>query len=378
MGFISWKSAYPRLFNATTFNINDASTKALMHTALTYRLSLSSKIMFLQIKFSAYLIAFFVLTSSTLSQASEDAGWSEFSHTAMTTRIELVFWFEDPSKAKPIADRVFASFDEIDRTMNRYNEDSELSFVNTNAAIAPVRVSDGLFAVLFEAQKVSQLTDGAFDISFASVGYLYDFRRNVQPTEAMLSASIDSVDYRKITLDELSKTVSLQSKTMRLDLGGIAKGYSVDRAVEILKQAGVKNARVSAGGDMRLLGDKRGKPWVVGIRDPRVKSDNAVVLPLENVAISTSGDYERFFVNEEGTRVHHILSPKTGKPAKGIQSVTILGEHATQTDALSTAVFILGLDKGLALINSMPGIDVIILDEHRRMHYSSDLTSPSK
>ncbi|KZY63003.1 thiamine biosynthesis protein ApbE [Oleiphilus sp. HI0071] len=296
----------------------------------------------------------------------------------MTTRIELVFWFEDPSKAKPIADRVFASFDEIDRTMNRYNEDSELSFVNTNAAIAPVRVSDGLFAVLFEAQKVSQLTDGAFDISFASVGYLYDFRRNVQPTEAMLSASIDSVDYRKITLDELSKTVSLQSKTMRLDLGGIAKGYSVDRAVEILKQAGVKNARVSAGGDMRLLGDKRGKPWVVGIRDPRVKSDNAVVLPLENVAISTSGDYERFFVNEEGTRVHHILSPKTGKPAKGIQSVTILGEHATQTDALSTAVFILGLDKGLALINSMPGIDVIILDEHRRMHYSSDLTSPSK
>ncbi|KZZ52035.1 hypothetical protein A3760_18545 [Oleiphilus sp. HI0122] len=186
------------------------------------------------------------------------------------------------------------------------------------------------------------------------------------------------MDYRKITLDELSKTVSLQSKTMRLDLGGIAKGYSVDRAVEILKQAGVKNARVSAGGDMRLLGDKRGKPWVVGIRDPRVKSDNAVVLPLENVAISTSGDYERFFVNEEGTRVHHILSPKTGKPAKGIQSVTILGEHATQTDALSTAVFILGLDKGLALINSMPGIDVIILDEHRRMHYSSDLTSPSK
>jgi thiamine biosynthesis lipoprotein len=127
---------------------------------------------------------------------------------------------------------------------------------------------------------------------------------------------------------------------------------------------------------MRLLGDKRGKPWIVGIRDPRSEKRNAMVLPLSDVAVSTSGDYARFFIDEAGERVHHILSPATGKPSKGVQSVTILGDDALTTDGLSTAVFVLGAAEGLALINSLDGIDAVIIDDRRQVHYSSGLMPP--
>jgi thiamine biosynthesis lipoprotein len=163
---------------------------------------------------------------------------------------------------------------------------------------------------------------------------------------------------------------------VRLDLGGIAKGYAVDRGIDILKSFGIRHARLSAGGDMRLLGDKQGKPWIVGVRDPRSEDRNALVMPLSDVAVSTSGDYERFFFDDAGKRVHHILSPATGKPAKGVQSVTILGPDALTTDGLSTAVFVLGSAKGLELINRLDGIDAVIIDELRQVHYSDGLMPP--
>lgn len=335
-------------------------------------------------RFIHYLVLALLLLQP-VAQASEHGGpmesgsrWYQFSHTAMTTSIELEFWASDPNEAEQLANKIFARFDKIDQTMSRYKEDSELSWVNKNASAAPVRVSDELFAVLLTAQEISRLSAGAFDISFASVGYMYDYRNSKQPSEGALTNSIGNINYRNILLDESNQTVALANQAMLLDLGGVAKGYSVDQAVNILANAGIKNARVSAGGDMRLLGDKRGKPWIVGIRDPRNKNSNALVLPLQSVAISTSGDYERFFVNEAGERVHHILSPQTGKPAKGIQSVTVLGEAAVKTDALSTAVFVLGVKKGLALINNLPGLDVIILDEKRKLHYSEGLTPPTE
>ena len=128
---------------------------------------------------------------------------------------------------------------------------------------------------------------------------------------------------------------------------------------------------------MYFLGDKRGKPWVVGIRDPRREKEKALVLPLDNVAISTSGDYERFFIDEEGERIHHILNPSTGKPAQGVQSVTILGQQTMLTDALSTAVFVLGAAKGLELVNQLPGVDAIIIDSERKLFYSEGLGTPS-
>jgi thiamine biosynthesis lipoprotein len=167
-------------------------------------------------------------------------------------------------------------------------------------------------------------------------------------------------------------TIFFNAANVRIDLGGIAKGYAVDNGIQILKEQGVTNALVTAGGDTRLLGDRRGRDWVVGIRDPRDKAKQAVLLPLSNTAMSTSGDYERYF-EDNGKRYHHILSPKTGKSATGVQSVSIISNSSTANDALSTAVFVLGVNAGLDLINQLEGVDAIIMDEHRKLHYSHAL-----
>jgi len=296
----------------------------------------------------------------------------------MTTAIEMEFWTEDPAVASEAGDAVLALFDRIDRQMSRYREDSELSRVNREAANGPVEVSDSLFTVLQQALRISELSHGAFDISFGSIGYLYDFRARQQPSDEELAEGLAKVNYRSVVLDPSANTVRFLDEGVRLDLGGIAKGYTVDRGIDILKSFGIRHARLSAGGDLRLLGDKRGKPWIVGIRDPRSESRNAMVLPLTNVAVSTSGDYERFFFDDNNERVHHILSPATGKPAKGVQSVTILGDDSITTDGLSTAVFVLGAAKGLEMVNRLKGIDAVIIDEQRQVHYSDGLMPPER
>ena len=311
-----------------------------------------------------------------VSALPAQAEWVTVSGTAMTTDIDLQYWAEDPASSGKAGDEVLAMFRQIDEQMSRYREDSELSKVNREAAKAPVPISESLFEVLQKATQVSKLSDGAFDISFGSVGYLYDYRAKRQPSDEQLAEGLPAVNYQSIELDPAASTVRFLSDGVKLDLGGIAKGYAVDRGIEILKSHGIRHARLSAGGDMRLLGDKRGTPWIVGIRDPRSESRNALVMPLANVAVSTSGDYERFFLDEAGERIHHILSPATGKPAKGVQSVTILGDDALTTDGLSTAVFVLGAAKGLDMINRLDGVDAVIIDDQRQVHYSEGLMPP--
>ena len=325
----------------------------------------------------ARTLAWGMATLLTVAMPAQ-AEWVRVSGTAMTTAIEMEFWTEDPAVASEAGDAVLALFDRIDRQMSRYREDSELSRVNREAANGPVEVSDSLFTVLQQALRISELSHGAFDISFGSIGYLYDFRARQQPSDEELAEGLAKVNYRSVVLDPSANTVRFLDEGVRLDLGGIAKGYAVDRGIDILKSFGIRHARLSAGGDLRLLGDKRGKPWIVGIRDPRSESRNAMVLPLTNVAVSTSGDYERFFFDDNNERVHHILSPATGKPAKGVQSVTILGDDSITTDGLSTAVFVLGAAKGLEMVNRLKGIDAVIIDEQRQVHYSDGLMPPER
>jgi thiamine biosynthesis lipoprotein len=294
----------------------------------------------------------------------------------MTTPLELEFWAEDNVRADSLARKVFDVFHRVDTEMSRYRADSELSKLNREAANGPVKVSDGLFQVLQKAREVSELSEGAFDVTFGSVGYLYDFRAGKQPTDEQIVTGLARVNFRDVVLDESGQTVAFRQPGMLVDLGGIAKGYAVDLGIEVLEAHGIRHARLSAGGDMRLLGDKRGRPWYVGIRDPRSGNDNAVVLPLADVAVSTSGDYERFFVDDAGERVHHILSPSTGRSVKGVQSVTIIGDDALTTDGLSTAVFVLGPEKGLKMVERLPAIDVVVIDDKRMMHVSEGLVPP--
>jgi len=317
-----------------------------------------------------WLLLLVVLPSAAHAQ------WHKYTDTAMTTPVELEFWFDDQKAADAIAKDVLAVFHQVDRNMSRYREDSELSGLNRRAAESPVKVSPDLFQVLKKAGDVAELSGGAFDISFGSVGFLYDYREHQQPSAEDIRSRLGRINYQDIVLNEAEHTVFYRQQGLLLDLGGIAKGFAVDLGIERLMRAGVRHARLSAGGDLRLLGDKRGSPWLVGVRDPRSGERNAVVLPLADVAISTSGDYERFFINKEGERVHHILAPGTGKSVRGVQSVTIIGNDALTTDGLSTAVFVLGPEKGLEMIERLPGIDAIIIDDKRIMHFSEGLAPP--
>ena len=317
-----------------------------------------------------YLFAFFLFSKPVI------ADWHTFNTVAMTTPISLVFWEEDEQKAQRISTEVFAEFDRIEQQMSRYIERSELSFINRHAYEKPVEVSNSLYKVLKAAMNISYLSEGAFDITFASVGFMYDFRERRQPLKADLESNLPLFHFQNVRLDDEKQTINFKKKGTLIDLGGIAKGYAVDQGVAILKRQGVEYAHLSAGGDMRLLGDKKGSPWIIGIRNPRDESKQSIVLPLNNTAISTSGDYERFFINEKGARIHHILSPKTGKPVKGMRSVTVLANDSMTSDGLSTAVFVLGAKEGLKLINQLAGIDAILIDEQGKVHYSEGLMRP--
>jgi thiamine biosynthesis lipoprotein len=257
--------------------------------------------------------------------------------------------------------------------MSTYKPTSEVSRVNANAAAGPMPITKELFDLLTAAREYSVLTDGAFDITYASVGYMYDFRKHVRPDEAQITKALPAVDYRHVILDAKKQTVRFSQQGVRIDLGGIAKGYSVDRGIDALKARGFTRAYVSAGGDSRIIGDRFGKPWMVGIRDPRKGAGEVITrIPLVDAAISTSGDYERFF-EEDGVRYHHIIDPHTGHSASKVRSATVIGPYATRTDGLSKTAFVLGPEKAMEIYNRIDDIDAIIVKLDGTVIYSKGL-----
>jgi FAD:protein FMN transferase len=291
----------------------------------------------------------------------------------MGTRITVELWADDKDKAEQAIDGVLDEMRHIDETMSTYKPTSEVSLVNAKAADGPMHISKELFDLLVTAKEYSVITDGAFDITYASVGYMYDFRKHIHPDEAQIDKALPAVDYRHVLLDPKNQTVKYSQKGVRIDLGGIAKGYSVDRGIDVLKAAGFTRAYVSAGGDSRVIGDRFGKPWIVGIRDPR-KGEGEVIarIPLVDAAISTSGDYERFF-EENGVRYHHIIDPRTGHSASKVRSATVIGPYATRTDGLSKTAFVLGPEKAMEIYNRLDDIDAIIVKLDGTVIYSKGM-----
>ena len=302
------------------------------------------------------------------------AEWFGTTEALMGTRITVRLWHDDASEGDAAVAAAIAEISRIEQLMSTYIADSRISAINREAHEAPVYAGDELYGLVATALRLSALTGGAFDITYDSVGRHYDFRASVKPDETVIATELPRIDYRHVLLDEDRQTISFARPGVRINLGGIAKGYAVERATEILRSRGVEHASVSAGGDSRLLGDRRGQPWVVGIQDPRDRSRVAVRLPLLDEAVSTSGDYERFFI-EDGERFHHIISPKSGKPSRGVQSATVVGPDGVMTDALSTSVFILGPAAGIRLIESLEGYEAVVIDADRRMHYSTGFQS---
>jgi FAD:protein FMN transferase len=295
----------------------------------------------------------------------------------MGTRITVEVWSEDKAKADQGIEAVLDEMRHIDETMSTYKPTSEVSQVNAHAADGPMHISKELFDLLVTAKEYSVITEGAFDITYASVGYMYNFPKHIRPDEAQIAKALPAVNYLHVLLDAKNQTVQFSQKGVRIDLGGIAKGYSVDCGIKVLQARGFTHAYVSAGGDSRIIGDRFGKPWVVGIRDPR-KGEGEVIarVPLVDAAISTSGDYERFF-DEGGVRYHHIIDPHTGHSASKVRSATVVGPYATRTDGLSKTAFVLGPEKAMEIYNRIDDIDAIIVKLDGSVIYSKGM-QPAK
>jgi thiamine biosynthesis lipoprotein len=316
-----------------------------------------------------------VAISLLLAAAPARAEWSYREEAIMGTRVAVELWSVDADLATRAMDAVIAEMRRTDELMSTYKPESQLSAVNAHAFEGPVAVDPEIIEVVSRALDFSRLSDGAFDITYASVGYLYDYRARQRPSGEQVAAALPGVDYRQVQVDRDRNTIRFLRNGVRIDLGGIGKGHAVDRSIEALRQLGIEHAMVNAGGDTRLLGDRRGKPWIVGVRDPRNEGRMVTRLPLQDEAISTSGDYERYF-EEDGVRYHHILVPGTGDVARAVRSATIIGPDATLTDGLSTAVFVLGVERGMELVGRLPGVEAVIVDKDGRIFYSDGLTPP--
>ncbi len=318
------------------------------------------------------LVTFLWVVLLLLGVPPASAQWREDVQDIMGTRVHAEIWEQDPARGERLLAMVMAEMRRIEAAFSPYLESSELSLLNRQAPGGWVEISSELFDLLEKSRSVSELTGGAFDVTYASVGRYYDYRAGERPPDELLKQALEAIDYRYVELDPEHRRARYARPEVYVDLGGIAKGHAVDRAIELLLDAGVAQASVSAGGDSRILGDRRGEPWNVGVRDPRREGVMAVMLPLLDTAVSTSGDYERYF-EADGVRYHHILDPATGDSARNTWSVTVLGAEATLTDALSTSVFVLGPEKGIALIDTLPGIDAIVIDAQGTLRYSADL-----
>jgi thiamine biosynthesis lipoprotein len=306
-------------------------------------------------------------------EARADKHFVHRSRSAMGTEVSITAYTDDDAGAERA---IAAAFDEIDRLeqmMTTWRATSEISQINANAGVAPVKVSDEVIEVLEMSARASKLSGGAFDVTFYAMHGLWKFDEDMErkiPPASEIKKRIALIDYRQVKIDPQAKTVFLAKKGMAINLGGIAKGYAVDRATGVLRRMGFPDAIVQAGGDLFCAGSKDGKPWSAGIRDPRGERGSVFAkMELIDHAFSTAGDYERSFILN-GRRYHHIIDPKTGYPATRSRAVTIYAPTALLADALDDAVFILGWQKGFEMIEAIDDVGAVVVDDQGKVHVS--------
>jgi thiamine biosynthesis lipoprotein len=290
--------------------------------------------------------------------------------SAMGTVVQVTFWTDDETAAAEGAEAVFAEFRRLDAMMTTWDPDSEISKINAAAGKKKgIKVSDETMTVIERALDVSRRSDGIFDITVGAFGGLWKFDEDMDgtlPDQDEVAARLKLIGWKNVIVDKKKKTVRLKKKGMKITLGGIAKGYAVDKACQILWDLGFTDFIMQAGGDMFVSGTKGSHKWGVGIRDPRgPREQSFAVAPIEDRSFSTSGDYERGFV-KDGVRYHHILDPRTGQPARATRSVTIRAKDAFTADAWSKVLFILGPEKSAPLIEELDeelgGFDAVFVD----------------
>jgi FAD:protein FMN transferase len=295
---------------------------------------------------------------------------------AMGSLLTVTVWTSDEPAATAAIAEVFGEFDRLENLMSTWRTGSDVLRLNAAAGRGPVKLSPEVIEVLGLARHYSDLTGGKFDVTFAALSGLWRFDQDmdrVVPSRAAIAARLPLIRWRDLVVDAAAGTAELRRRGMSVNLGGIGKGYAVDRAIAILRRRGFRDFLVQAGGDLYVGGHPQGRAWRLGIQDPRGPADSPfALLELSDVTCSTSGDYERYFF-KDGRRYHHILDPATGQPAMASRSVTLVTAKAVEADALSKAVFILGPEKGMALVRRLPGVEGVIVGAHNEVRISPGL-----
>jgi len=300
----------------------------------------------------------------------------ERSRLAMGSQLRVLAWTSDDAAAVAAIDHVFREFDRLESLLSVWKPGSDVVRLNQAAGRAPVAVSRDTVAVLEAAAQASEWTGGKFDITFGALAEVWRFdhdQDNTVPGLPAIAARLPLVDYRQVEVNRAAGTAFVRTAGVRIHLGGIGKGYAVDHAVAILRERGFRDFLIQSGGDLYVAGRNGDAPWTLGIADPRgAAGQTFAAVDLADGTLSTSGDYERFFM-KEGIRYHHLIDPDSGTPARGTRSVTIVADRAVVADVLSTGVFILGPDDGMALIERLPEVEGVIVTAANQVLVSSGL-----
>ncbi len=294
----------------------------------------------------------------------------------MGTRFEIGAVAENDTLAWAAIEAGIAEIERIEKLISSWDEISQTSAINRNAGIRPIRVDQELYDLIFRALKVAKLTEGAFDISFASMDRIWRFDGSMSqmPDPVSVERAAAKINWEKIMLNPEERTVFLLDKGMKIGFGGIGKGYAANQAKLLMaKMPGIKGGIVNAAGDLLAWGNRPSeKEWVIKIADPLKKEDALGWLQINDVAVVTSGDYERY-VAFEGKRYAHIIDPRTGYPTTGIKSVTVVCPYAEVADALATSIFVLGQEKGMQLVNQLKGVECLIVTDENEILTSTHL-----
>ncbi len=293
----------------------------------------------------------------------------------MGTRFEVTVVAPNEEIGYINIDEAVSEIQRIEKIISSWDENSETSLINKNAGIKPVKVSPELFGLIERSIRISEITDGAFDITYASMDNIWKFDGSMDtiPSEEQIKRELEKVGYKKMILNSENSTVFLPEPGMRIGLGAIGKGYAADKAKELLVSKDVKGGIINASGDLTTWGTKAtGEKWLVGIANPLSKDKVFSWLPVLESSVATSGNYEKF-ITYKGKKYSHIIDPRTGYPTTGINSVSIFAKHAELCDALATAVFIMGRDVGLHMINQMDGVEAVVVDSDNKIHKSSGI-----
>lgn len=293
----------------------------------------------------------------------------------MGSRFEIIAVSEDSNLAKKGINSAIEEIRRIEKLISSWDPSSQTSAINLNAGKQTVAIDDELFYLIKRCNKISQLTEGHFDISYASMDKIWKFdgSMNALPESSTVAASVSKINFQDIILDDSSKSVFLKNLGMKIGFGAIGKGYAANRAKSIMSGLGIMNGIINAGGDLISWGSQEnGKPWQIAVTEPTDKTKNLGWLDISNSAVVTSGNYEKY-VEFNGKRYTHIINPKTGYPAYGLRSVTIVCKDAEIADAIATSVFIMGKEDGLKLVNQIKGVECLLVTESDELIFSSGL-----